>query len=70
MFAFCHQSCIISIFEVIAILPATSIPACDSSSLAFSMMYSEYELNKQGDSISLDVLLSQFWPSVLFHVWF
>ena len=27
------------------------IPACASSSLAFHMMYSEYKLNKQGDSI-------------------
>ena len=26
------------------------IPACDSSSLAFCMMYSEYKLNKQGDN--------------------
>ena len=28
-----------------------SIPACASSSLEFHMMYSEYKLNKQGDSI-------------------
>ena len=27
------------------------IPACDSSSLAFHMMYFAYELNKQGDNI-------------------
>ena len=27
------------------------IPACDSSSLAFCMMYSAYKLNEQGDSI-------------------
>ena len=27
------------------------IPACASSSLAFCMMYSAYELNKQGDNI-------------------
>ena len=27
------------------------IPACDSSSLAFCMMYSAYKLNKQGDSM-------------------
>ena len=31
--------------------PAILIPACDSSSLAFSMMYSAYKLNKQGDNI-------------------
>ena len=27
------------------------IPACDSSSLEFHMMYSAYKLNKQGDNI-------------------
>ena len=27
------------------------IPACDSSSLAFHMMYSAYKLNKQDDNI-------------------
>ena len=27
------------------------IPACDSSSLAFHMLYSAYKLNKQGDNI-------------------
>ena len=32
-------------------LPEILIPACDSSSLAFHMMYSVYKLNKQGDSI-------------------
>ena len=31
--------------------PAILIPACDSSSLVFLMMYSAYELNKQGDNI-------------------
>ena len=29
----------------------TKIPACDSSSLAFHMMYSAYKLNKQGNNI-------------------
>ena len=28
-------------------LPEILIPACDSSNLAFHMMYSEYKLNKQ-----------------------
>ena len=37
--------------EVIDILPAILIPACASSSPAFCMMYSAYELNKQGDNI-------------------
>ena len=32
-------------------LPAILIPACASSSLTFSMMYSAYKLNKQSDSI-------------------
>ena len=32
-------------------------------------MYSAYKLNKQGDKIyGLDVLLSQFWTSLFFHV--
>ena len=32
-------------------LPAILIPACDSSSPAFRIMYSAYKLNKQGDNI-------------------
>ena len=32
-------------------LPAILIPACDSSSPPFHMMYSAYKLNKQGDNI-------------------
>ena len=32
-------------------LPALLIPACDSSSPAFHIMYSAYKLNKQGDNI-------------------
>ena len=31
--------------------PAVLIPACDSSSLAFYMMYSAHKLNKQSDNI-------------------
>ena len=38
---------------------AILIPACNSSSLAFHMMYSAYTLNKQSNNYSLDVLLSQ-----------
>jgi len=34
------------------------------------MMYSAYELNKQGDNIQPYVLLSQFGTSLLFHVKF
>ena len=50
-------------------LLAVLIPACASSSLTFSMRYSECKLNKQGDNISLDILLSQFGTS-LFYVQF
>ena len=32
-------------------LPAILIPACDSSSLAFHMMYSAYKLNKQNGNV-------------------
>ena len=47
---------------------AMLIPACASSSLPFPMMYSAHKLNKQGDDISLDILLSQFGTSLLFHM--
>ena len=46
------------------------IPACESSSLTFPMMYSAYKLNKQSDNIHLDVLISQFWTSPWFCVRF
>ena len=37
--------------RLLIFLPAILIPACASSRPAFLMMYSAYELNKQGDSI-------------------
>ena len=37
--------------RLLIFLPAILIPACDSSSQAFHMMYSACELNKQGDNI-------------------
>ena len=37
--------------RLLIFLPAILIPVCDSSSLAFHMMYSTYKLNKQGDNI-------------------
>ena len=37
--------------RLLIFLPATSIPACVSSSPAFHMMYSAYKLNKQGENI-------------------
>ena len=57
--------------RLLIFLLAILIPACSSSSAVFLMMYSAYKLNKQGDNIDiLGVLLSQFWTSLLFHVWF
>ena len=35
--------------RLLIFLSAILIPACDSSSLAFHIMYSAYKLNKQGD---------------------
>ena len=37
--------------QLLVFLPATLILACNSSSMAFHMMYSAYKLNKQGDNI-------------------
>ena len=37
--------------RLLIFLPAVLIPACDSSSLTFWMMYSAYKLNKYGDNI-------------------
>ena len=42
-------------------LPEILIPAYASSSLAFNTMNFAKKLNKQGDNIQPDVLLSQFW---------
>ena len=49
---------------------AILIPAYISSGPAFLMMYSAYKLNKQVTVYSLDVLLSWFGTSLLFHVQF
>ena len=46
--------------RLLIFLLAILIPACDSSNLAFHMIYSAYKLNKQGDNMQLYVLLSQF----------
>ena len=51
-------------------LLAILILVCELSSLMFHMMYSAYKLNKQGNIYSLEVLLSQFGISLLFHVQF
>ena len=37
--------------RLLIILLAILIPACDSISLTFHMMYSAFKLNKQGDNI-------------------
>ena len=57
-----------SVSEVMIFLPAMLIPACASSSLAFHLMYSAYKLNKQDGNTHLDIFLSQFGTSPLFHV--
>ena len=56
--------------RLLIFLPEILTPACVSSSLAFHTMYSAYKLNKQVTVHSLDVLLSQFGTSLLFHVGF
>ena len=56
--------------RLLIFLPEILIPACDSSSLAFHMIYSAYKLNKQSDNIQPWLLLSRYWNSPLFHVWF
>ena len=55
--------------RLLIFLPAVLIPACASSSRAFLMMYSEYKLSRV-TIYSLDVLLSQFGTSPLFHIQF
>ena len=44
--------------RLLVFLPEILIPACDSSSLTFSMRYCAYKLNKLGDNIQPIVLLS------------
>ena len=56
-----------SYLRLLILLLEILIPACDSSSLAFCMLYSAYKLNKQ-TIYSFVLLLSQFWTSPLFHI--
>ena len=56
--------------KLLILLLAILVPSCASSSPAILIMYSAYKLNKQGDNICLDVLVSQFGTSLLFHVQF
>ena len=55
--------------SLLIFLPALLIPACASSSLEFHMIYSTYQLNKV-TVYKLDILLTQFGTSPLFHVRF
>ena len=48
--------------RLLIILPVILIPAYDSSSPAFHMTYSAYELISKATIYSLAILLSQFWP--------
>ena len=56
--------------RLLIFLPTNVIPACASSSWAFHMMYSAYNLNKQGGNILPLHTLSGFGSSLLFHVYF
>ena len=56
--------------RLLIFLPAILIPACELSSLASCLMYSAYKLSSRVTIYSLDVLLSQFGNSPLFHVQF
>ena len=55
--------------RLLIFLLAVLIPACDSSSLAFHIMFSAYTVSRV-TIYSLDVLLSLFGTSLLFHVRF
>ena len=46
--------------RLLIFLSAVLIPACDSSSPAFCMMYSAYKLNKQSDNIQLIYMTDSF----------
>ena len=56
--------------KLLIFLPTILIPACALSSLAFYVMCFAYKLNKQVTVYSLDVFLSQFRISPLFHILF
>ena len=56
--------------RLLIFLLAIFIPACASSSPVFLMIYSAYELKNRVAIYSLDVLLSWFGTSLLFHVQF
>ena len=51
-------------------LPTILIPACDSSTLAFHVMYSAYKLNKPGDNIQPCRTPFPNLTNVFFRIWF
>ena len=55
--------------RLLIFLPAIPVPACASSSPAFCIMYYTHKLSRV-TIYSLDILLSQFGTSLLFHVEF
>jgi len=52
--------------RLLIFLLAVLIPACASSGLAFSMMYSAYKLNKQGDNMQPWCTPSPVWNQSVF----
>ena len=56
--------------RLLIFLPATMIPTWASPSPAFHMMYFAISQISRVTIYNLDILLSQFWTSLLFHVQF
>ena len=59
--------------RLLIFFPAILIPACDSSSLAFHMMYTAYKLHKQDDNIqpcciSFPILKQSIVPSLVLMI--
>ena len=63
IYSFCSVVRVVSsaYLRLLIFFPAFLIPACASSSLAFSMMYSAYKLNNQGDNIEPWCTPFPFW---------
>ena len=58
LFTFCVRVVLSAYLRLLIFLLAVLIPACDSSSLAFRMMYSAYKLNKRMIIYSFVLLFS------------
>ena len=65
----CFRVVSVAYLKLLIFLPAVLIPTCSSSSLAFRMMYSAYELNFRVTIYSLDMILSPCWISPFSNVW-